>query len=85
MSWLFITSLAIFADETTRVCLWPSFRSIRGPYLLERAAMDWCGRAPSWWRLPMMGSLGGEGGKLGLLRLKSFSRSMKKNRRQREI
>ena len=32
----------------------------------------------------MMGSLGGEGGKLGFLRLKSFSRSMKKKKRHRE-
>ena len=43
--------------------------------------MDWCGRAPNWWRLPMIGSLGGEGGKLGLLRLNSFSRSRKKKNR----
>lgn len=48
VSWDFITSLASFADETMRVGVWPSLRSIRGPYFSERDANERCGRLPSW-------------------------------------
>lgn len=48
-SWVFIISLAIFGDETIRVGVWPSFRSMRsGPCFFARAARDWCGSAPNW-------------------------------------
>lgn len=40
-SWVFLTSLAIIGDEITRVGVWPSFKNMRGPYFLERAARDW--------------------------------------------
>ena len=47
-SWVFIISLATLGEETTRVGVWPSLRSMRGPYLLEREAKDWCGKVPNW-------------------------------------
>lgn len=36
-----------------------------GPYFLESWYKDWWGILPSWCKLPMMGSLGGDGGSLG--------------------
>ena len=84
MSWDFMTSLASFADETTRVGIWPSLRSMRGPYLSDRDATERCGRLPSWWRLPIIGSCGGDGGKaLVLLVEKSLSESRKRKRKRK--
>jgi len=37
------------------------------PYFLERARRERCGRLLNWWRLPMIGSLGGDGGNLTFL------------------
>lgn len=33
-----------------------------GPYLLERRWRSWWGNELSWWRLPSIGSFGGDGG-----------------------
>lgn len=60
----FITCLASFADEMMSVGVWPSFRRRRGPCFLAREAAERWGRLPSWWRLPIIGSCGGEGGEL---------------------
>jgi len=53
-------------DDTTRVGALPKYKNIRWPYFLERAWRKRCGSVPSWCRLPMIGSFGGYGGKLGL-------------------
>jgi hypothetical protein len=37
ISCVFIISLAISGDDTTRVGTLPKYKNIRGPYLLERA------------------------------------------------
>lgn len=70
-------------DETTRVGTWPRFRSMRGPYFLESASRERCGNFPSWWRFPIIGSLGGEGGKLCFLP-KMFWMKKRKERRRRK-
>jgi len=36
-----------------------------GPYLFESSWRERCAKVPSWWRLPNIGSFGGEGGGLG--------------------
>ena len=66
ISWVFIISRAISADETTRVGTWPKCKSIRGPYLLDSTLRERWGSPPSWWRLPITGNFGGDGGKLSL-------------------
>ena len=34
-----IISLAIFADDTIRVAIWPKYKNIRGPYILLREGL----------------------------------------------
>lgn len=86
-SWVFITSRAICAEETTRVGTWPSWRSIRGPCFWESSRRERWGRGPMWCRWPMMGSLeGGLGGRLeggdGLFLLR-FTRKRGRSRERR--
>lgn len=44
----------------------PSFRLMREPYFSERNWSERYGCSPNWWRLPMIGSLDGPGGSLGI-------------------
>ena len=77
----------IFVDETTRVGSWPKFKSIRGPYLLESAWRDRYGSVPSWCRFPIIGNLGGDGGRLSLpfdlLCLNKRTRERKRRKREK--
>ena len=63
-SWFFNTSLAICGDEMTRTWSRPICKSMAGPYFSERFHRKWWLPFPIWWRLPMMGSFGGVGGRL---------------------
>lgn len=58
---------AASAEEMTRAGTVPSQSNMIGPCWRAKARSDWCGNKPSWWRFPMIGSLGGEGGRYFLL------------------
>ena len=66
-SWVFITSLASLADEITTVGTSPSWRKMIDPKFLARHWRERWGMLPSWWRLPIIGSFGGSGGRLNFL------------------
>lgn len=62
-SWVFKTSLAASAEETTTVETSPTWRNINGPYLCDSSLKRRWGRdPPRWWTLPIIGSLHGPGG-----------------------
>ncbi|KAK8478895.1 hypothetical protein V6N13_074303 [Hibiscus sabdariffa] len=81
-SLVFNTESTSLVDETTTVGTWPSFRYIIGPNLVDRPRRDKWGLGPRrWWRLPMMGNLGGDGGRLGFVLVEvCLNRSFKRRR-----
>lgn len=63
-SWFFAISLTMSGEETTTVGTRPKWRSMRGPYFSESDRRDRSGCFPIWWRFPIIGKPGGDGGKL---------------------
>lgn len=60
---------------------------MRGPWRWDKDLREWWGRLPSWWKFPMKGSCGGEGGEFLLLRgvkRRSLMRKRKMKRRGRK-
>lgn len=67
-SCVFNTSLAIFAEETTRVGLEPKRNDMSGPWRFESCHREWCrDDLSSWCRFPIRGRLAGPGGRDALL------------------
>lgn len=87
MSWVFMISLTASGDETTKARVCPNCNNIREPCFCERVLREWYGNLLSWWRLPMIGSFLGEGGrlKLGLILglLVSFNTTITRRKRKR--
>ncbi|KAK1294212.1 hypothetical protein QJS10_CPA16g00355 [Acorus calamus] len=81
-SWLFMIFSAAFAEEMTRAGTRPSCTCMTGPCFRASLASEMCGCAPSWWRLPRMGSLGGHGGRFEFFDLVGFIRWRKRKRRK---
>ena len=67
ISCVFMISWAASADEATSVGTLPKWTSMSGPYLCEIAWRERCGLDPSWCKFPMIGSFGGDGGKIILV------------------
>ncbi|KAJ0440834.1 hypothetical protein HanIR_Chr16g0791071 [Helianthus annuus] len=64
MSWVFIISRAASADETTRIGTEPRWISMSGPPCVwDKEWREWCKSGVIWWRLPITGSFGGDGGR----------------------
>lgn len=57
-----MTAHATSDEDTTTNLASPSCTSMRGPCLRESECRDRCGSAPIWWRFPIKGSFGGDGG-----------------------
>lgn len=66
-SWVFKISLAASGEEATSMGTLPRCINMSGPCFLDRASSERWGFNPSWWRFPMIGSLGGDGGKFLLV------------------
>ena len=66
-SWVFMISWAASADETTRTGTLPKWSIMRGPWRWAKVSSEWWGCKSSWWRFPMIGSFGGEGGEFFLV------------------
>ena len=86
ISFVLMISSAISADDNTTVAAQPKSKNIIGPYFLDRAWREQCGSVPSWWRLPIIGSFGGDGGNFGLpllkcLKMYTKEKSKTKNKR----
>ena len=72
-SCVFIISLAISGEETMMLDISPSFRCIRGPYLVAKFLKERWGIEPKiWCKFPMRGSFHGPGGKLVVLEFLDF-------------
>ena len=82
-SWVFMISRAAAAEETTRTGLLPKRSSMSGPCFREREWREWWAKSPSWWRFPMIGSRGGDGGECGGVVERRLRRSVRGRRERR--
>ena len=62
-SWVFMISLAVSGEEATSTGTLPNCINMSGPCFWDKAWRERWGLEPSWWRFPMIGSFGGDGGK----------------------
>lgn len=72
-------SLAVSGEEAITVVIEPSFRVMRGPWILASSASDWLGFEPSWRSEPIIGRPVGPGGSSFFVDLVSLMKSQVKN------